>query len=298
MSQISRNIQSPSVAKVRSTNPFSGYVYNFLFQRFGIFIIQLRQRIISPPFFITVIIRPIGFRLFGKFKILSIWTLVALKGTERIRISLSRLIEKRGIHIAMKGSAVIKNTVNNNPHSSGVTSHHKVPKKGITGFQVCFLGTANAVFTCLSVLRLSRKKHFSSIFNKPPQVRIDMVIILCVIFVIGGRYEKRVKVQNLNAKVTKIVQLLPNSFQVSTVKTMHIKRLYFGIPVLHCTDRPSQIDIFPILNIVLSIRIVEAIHKNLIHNRSLYPGRNKKIRKNGKSILLSQILRNAKTVVM
>ena len=57
-SKVCRNIQSPAVYIIRRWNPFLCDTKNILFQLFWIFIIQLWQRIVSPPAVIASIARP------------------------------------------------------------------------------------------------------------------------------------------------------------------------------------------------------------------------------------------------
>ena len=102
MPKVCRNIQSPSVTGVGRTDPLSGHVEDFFFQTRRLFIIQLRQGIVSPPLLIAVVVWPRFLILFQKLKIRPIGTLRLLIRPIRIGSFLPGFVEKRGIHVAMK----------------------------------------------------------------------------------------------------------------------------------------------------------------------------------------------------
>ena len=58
-----------------------------------------------------------------------------------------------------------------------------------------------------------------------------MVVILGIIFMIGGRHKERIEIKNLYPQMFQVIQLLPNPFQIAAIKTMYIKGLYRGIPI-------------------------------------------------------------------
>ena len=94
----------------------------------------------------------------------------------------------------MKGTAVIEYTVNNYPHSSLVTSSHKISKKGITGFQILPVGTSNAIPCRISVFRIPLLQKLSAVLHNHPQMRIDMIVVLRIVFMIGGRDKQGIKI--------------------------------------------------------------------------------------------------------
>ena len=53
-------------------------------------------------------------------------------------------------------------------------------------------------------------------------MRIDMIIILGIILMIGWRDEHRIKIQHLYAQVLEIIQLLPHALQIAAIETAHI----------------------------------------------------------------------------
>ena len=79
---------------------------------------------------------------------------------------------------------------------------------------------------------------------------------------------------------------------------MHIKRLHLRLPIPYRLYRSTQIDILSILYIIRSVGIIKPVHKNLVHNRPLDPGRNKEIRKNRESILCVELFRHSQPIIM
>ncbi len=64
-------------------------------------------------------------------------------------------------------------------------------------------------------------------------MRVNIVIILNVIFVIGGRNKKRVKINHIHAKFFQIIHLFQNSLQIASVEFPHSHSRRIFIPVLH-----------------------------------------------------------------
>lgn len=59
----------------------------------------------------------------------------------------------------------------------------------------------------------------SAVLHNHPVVGINVVIILAVILMIGGRHEDGVQIQNLHAQILQIVQFVPDSLDISAVKS-------------------------------------------------------------------------------
>ena len=115
-------------------------------------------------------------------------------------------------------------------------------------------------------------------------VRIDVLIILAVIFVIGRGNKNRVQIDTLNSQTFQIIKFIPDSLQIPSVEPAHIKVLRKLLPVGDSLNRASDIDVFIRFHIVGRITVAEAIHIDLVYNGALHPLRHVKTGDNLKGI--------------
>ena len=87
----------------------------------------------------------------------------------------------------MKGSAVIEYAINNDLHPSFMASFHEVSKECIAGFQILYIRTANTVSGSMLIFPIPLFQDFSSILYDSSKMRIDVSVILRIIFMIGRR---------------------------------------------------------------------------------------------------------------
>ena len=67
-----------------------------------------------------------------------------------------------------------------------------------------------------------RIRQLPPILHDSSVMRIDMIIILGIILMIGWRDEHRIKIQHLYTQILEIIQLLPHALQIAAIETAHI----------------------------------------------------------------------------
>ena len=76
------------------------------------------------------------------------------------------------------------------------------------------------------------------------EMRIDMLIVLAVIFVIGRRYKKRIAVYGIDAEILQIVQSADNALQIAPVEFTDVIRRGILVPGINMNKnsmiRPAQ----------------------------------------------------------
>ena len=179
---------------------------------------------------------------------------------------------------------MIKHTVYDHPHSPPVKLFHKFCKKRVAGCKIFRRCAAESVTGRILIRYSSLGNSLSSITDNHAKVRINMLIILAVILVIRWGHKKWIEINHLNPQILQIIQLIPDTLQISSVKFSHIHCLRAGIPVFHLLHRTSNINIFVIRHIIVRISIAEAVNVNLIHNRTLGPLRRMKARSNAEGM--------------
>ena len=114
------------------------------------------------------------------------------------------------------------------------------------------------------------------------EMRINMVVILYIIFVAGGRNEQWIEIDHFNAEVLQIVQLLADALQIPSVKHAYICLSNGIIPQLGMECVPLHIVILIVLYVVVRIAVAKTVCQDLILHSAFCPGGNVKPRCKGK----------------
>ena len=88
-------------------------------------------------------------------------------------------------------------------------------------------------------------------------MRIDVVIVLAVILMVGRRYKYGVQVDGLHLQPFQIAELIPDSFNITAVKPSHIHCGRKFIPVPDPFHRFPDINVFIRLHIIGRISVAE-----------------------------------------
>ena len=114
---------------------------------------------------------------------------------------------------------MIKHTIQNDLHATLMSLRHHLCKKLIAGFEIFLIGHAVNISGCFTILPLIVDARSSpSSLDNFSNMRINVVIILNIIFVIGRRNKQGIKINNINAQILQIIHLVKNTLQITAVK--------------------------------------------------------------------------------
>ena len=273
ITEICRYVQPPSICIVRRRYPFLSDPKNIITQAFRVFIIPLRQCIMSPPAIIILIIRPIFWKELEKTAIRTLLIHIS----SRFIVFLT-LIDPLSIHPLIEGTAMVKNTVQDNFHTPSMNFFYKLYKKFIAGFQIFFVRNTADIAAGMTIVHVPLNQNIPLIINNSAKVRIHIIIILNIIFVIGWWNKNRIQIQNFDSQILQIIQLIHNPLQITAIKMTDIHVVRISPPVLFLLRMQLHIAVLMIQYIIGWISIAETVCKNLIKNRPLCPVRRLKIR--------------------
>ena len=293
MSQIRRHVQTPSVGVVGRGYPLSPNLKNIPVQLRGTLIVEFRQRVIVPPTLIAAVIRPLVLVL--KPEIVCIGTVLGQIRPRRVPLLI--LVDFFPIHPLVERSAVIEHTIQNHTNPPRMGLSHQTDKQPVGGLQISLVCHPLTIFRGMPIVTVSLPQALPSVRHNLSIVGIDGIIIRCVILVVGGRDKQRVKVDNLNTQTLEIIQFLPDSLQIPSIKLGHIKICRILIPVFHPACHGLNIAVFPIFHVVRAVAIAEPVHQNLVHDRSLCPVGRGKSRYHKKRILLTHLGGHSDSVI-
>ena len=267
--QICSYIQPPPVYIIGRRYPFPSDVHYILLKFRRVLIGQFRKRIMPPPSVVTLIIWPCLITIvmeMEKFPVRAVRAYISPFWIFRLR-----LINPLPIQPFIERPAMIKYTVQDDTHPTPVHLLHQSGKQFVAGFQIADITYSFLIFGCMYIVRCAFRQCLAAISHDFSIVRIDIVVILNIIFMIGWGYKQRIKVNHFNPQILKIVQLIQNPLKISSVEITNVQGFRHLIPVFYLPARRANINIFSILHIIVRIPIAEAIHKNLVHDRAFGP---------------------------
>ena len=135
----------------------------------------------SPPAIVVIVIRPRI--LIIEFKEMAVWAVCIDKCTFFIAILI--LIDTFCVHPFIKGTAVIKYTVKDNSHPFFMHFFYEMNEKLVTCLKIAFVCDTGNIFTCVHVIIFPVWKCISLVHNNFSIMRVNIIVILNIIFMIG-----------------------------------------------------------------------------------------------------------------
>ena len=213
-----------------------------------------------------------------------------------LRIVRLGFIDPLPIQPFVKGSAVVEHTVQDHLHPPLVHLFHQPDEKFIAGFQIPDVSGSLLIFLRADIVIGAFRKRIPAVLHDPPIMRIDVIIVLYVIFMIGRRYKKRVKIDHFDAKVLQVIQLIHDSLKISPVEVSDIHRSRNLIPVTDLRAGRSDVDIFSILYVICRIPVIKAVHKDLVHHGPFRPCRCREAGNNNERVIVLPVIRDPAAV--
>ena len=151
----------------------------------------------TPPAIVSAIVWPFIFIMeFEKAMILTVFGLISAR-----LIAADLLINPLPVQPFIEGTAVVEDTINDHLHAPAVYLIHKLGEKCIAGLQIFPSSRTQLILGRFRIVLGLGIRQLSAVLHDFSVMRVDMVIILGVILVVGRGYEHRVKIQHFHAQV-------------------------------------------------------------------------------------------------
>ena len=268
VSQVCRYVQAPAVDAVGRGEPFFSNLINHLAQFRGIFIIQLGQGGIAPP---ALVHRAAAVAGIIETEIGTVGTVDALEGTG-LETGLSQ-IDPLVVHPLVEGSAVVEHAVQDDAHAAAVKFLAEGGEERVALFQVFHAGDAADILRRVAVMLFPGLHDMIHIVGDDAEMRINMLVILAVVFVAGRGDKDRVQVEDLNPQVLKIIQLVQDALQVAAVEGADVGIRGGRVPVGNMLGMADGVIIFIVHHVVGGVAVAEAVRKDLVLDGTLSPAR-------------------------
>ena len=136
---------------------------------------------------------------------------------------------------------MIEYAVQDDLHPALMGFLHKGDEYLIGGLQILLIRYTRDISGRLGIVQGIRRKKISGILHDLSEMRIHIIIVLYIIFMIGGGYEDGVQINGIHAQILQVIQLVDNALQISSVEVPHIHVLGVPVPVPDMLDRLSDI---------------------------------------------------------
>ena len=157
-------------------------------------------------------------------------------------------------------------------HFTRRSSRQRNPHLSAPGCCLCGIRAVPCIF-CAVDAGAGAKEQFSLIVNDLPEMGIDMLIILRIVFMAGGREKNRIEINGFHPQFLKIIQSVDHSLQVPAVKFAVAVGSRGLIPVPDADGRLAHIAVFAGQHIIGGVPVAEAVNEDLVHHRALSPCR-------------------------
>ena len=188
------------------------------------------------------------------------------------------------IHPFVEGTAVIEHAVQDDPHVPAVQLLAETGKEIVALFQILHGGDPADIPGRIAVMLFPGLHGELDIVHDDAKVRINMLVILGIVFMTGGGDEDGVQIEHLDAQILQIVQLIQDALQIPAVEAADVRIRGVGVPVLHVLRMADGIIILIVGNIIGGIPVAEPVRENLVLDGALGPGGHMKARLEAKGV--------------
>ena len=127
---------------------------------------------------------------------------------------------------------------------------------------------------------------------------VYIIIVLYIVLMIRWPNKQRIKINDLDTKLAKIIKLIKHTLQIATIELSYTHIGWIFIPILNLTDVFAYITVFIIKHVIRFITIAKSIGKYLVHNCALCPVRCLKSRHNLEIIISIKFFNSSYLIVI
>ena len=139
---------------------------------------------------------------------------------------------------------MIENPIQDDLHPAFMGFLHKGDEYLIGGLQILLIRYTRDISGRLGIVQGIRRKEISGILHDLSEMRIHIIIVLYIIFMIGGGYEDGVQINGIHAQILQVIQLVDNALQISSIEISNIHILRVFVPVRDMLYRLPDIAVF------------------------------------------------------
>ena len=192
---------------------------------------------------------------------------------------------------------MIENAVYDDPHSARVNFLYELGKVRVAFFEVFMRGYPLYISGRIAVVMLPELHAVVQIILDYRDMRVDMVVVLCVVFMVGGRNEQRVEINCLDAQILQVVELCLNALQIAAVEAADVELVGQFIPFHNPLGVSARVIIFVVLYVIRGVAVAEAVGEYLVKYRTLRPFGNLEAGDERKIELGLHVFHTAQTVI-
>ena len=118
---------------------------------------------------------------------------------------------------------MIEHPVQDHPHPPPVHLFNQTDEQTVAGFQIADITHTLLVFRRTDIILRAIRQNLAAIRRDHTVMRIDIIIILNIVLMVGRRYEKRIKINHINPQILQIIKLIHYPLQITAIEIPDIK---------------------------------------------------------------------------
>ena len=193
---------------------------------------------------------------------------------------------------------MVEHAVEDDLHPAAVNLLHEMGKILVGRPQVLRIRDAVDEALRVHVVHIAFLQELSPVADDFGQMRINVVVVLDIVFMIGRGDKDRVEVDHFHAQLLQIIQLLLDAFEVASPEIPDIHVFGHTVPVADLAGMPVQVSVLIRQHVIGAVAVAETVRIDLIHHGAPRPFRRPEARENAERMSLRQIPRNAQLIVI
>ena len=189
------------------------------------------------------------------------------------RIVVCVQIDLLAVQPSVERTAVVKYAVQDHADASHMRFPHEIGEQSVAGLEIGGVRHSGPVFAGLRIVFGAERKDLLRIVHYFAKMRVNVAVILRVIFVVGWRYEDGIEVDPVNAELLQVIQLVHDALQVAAVVLAGVVGRGRTVPVLDLLHAAAVVVVLAGHDVVVGVAVAEAVREDLIEHGSFGPVR-------------------------
>ena len=289
--EVCRHVEPPAVAVIRRADPLLPDTQDIVLEGLGALIIQLGQSVVAPPAVVIPVVRPLAPE---ELEVVMVGGILADIGSGLI-VPVA-FVDFFPVQPLVEGAAVVEDPVQDDLDALAVGQGDEVGEIGIGHLEILLIRNACNVLRRVGIVRIPVRNGLPAVVYNLRIMGVDVVVVLNVVLVIRGRYEKGIEVDDLDSQALQVVELFRNPFQVAPVEVADVKSRRKLIPVLDLVGIGIDVMVLVLGDVIRLVPVGKAVDENLVHDGSLGPLGRGEAGHNFEGVLGPELVRDAVAV--
>ena len=166
---------------------------------------------------------------------------------------------------------MVEYAVQDHPDPAHMRLSDQIREQSVAGFEVGRVCHARLVTLRFEVVNRPSGQDLAVVVHYFAKVRVNVVVILGIVFVIGWRNKDRIEIDDLHAEVFEIIELVHDPLQIAAVVLPGVIGRGRTVPVLDLQHLAAVVSVLAGQHIVVRVTVAKTVREDLIHHCAVGP---------------------------